>query len=231
MTSRKVPIGTPVAALTRLGGVAPARPDPPPPPTRSCGEGLARRACTRPQARASPASRRSGGRGGTCGRGRGTATGSAREARRRPRAAPRPSAPPPADHPHAVAHAGQLDDLQRLERGDRRAVEHVARAGAPALGGEHVRLGAVGDVDDADVGVDERRQLAVEVVEDELAVAGLAPGPWTEDGLIATSSTPVRWAAAKPPARPHVWSGRRRTGRSRGGSESSLPTVPVVLAQ
>ena len=86
--------------------------------------------------------------------------------------------------PHPLAHAGQLgDELERLRRGDRRAVEHVARAGPPALGGEPVRLGDVGDVDDAHGHVDERRQLAVEVVDDQLAVAATrGPGPAPRTG-------------------------------------------------
>ena len=54
-------------------------------------------------------------------------------------------------------------DLERLARRDRRAVDHVPLAVAAALGSQHVRLDAVRDVDDADVRVDERRQLAVQV--------------------------------------------------------------------
>ena len=96
-----------------------------------------------------------------------------------------------------MADAGDLrHEVERLGRRERRAVEHVASAGAPALGREDVRLGGVGDVDHADVGVDEHRQPAVDVVDDQLAVAVVRPGPWTEEGLIATTSTPVRCAAA-----------------------------------
>ena len=67
--------------------------------------------------------------------------------------------------------------------GMRGAVEHVAGAGAPALGGQQVALDQSCDVDHAHLGVHERLQPAVEVGDDDLPVAALrGPGPGPKTG-------------------------------------------------
>src|SRR3712207_7427344 len=59
-----------------------------------------------------------------------------------------------------------------------RSVEHVSLARATALGGEHMPLDAVGDVDETDVRVDERAQPSVHVADEDPARAA---GPSRSD--------------------------------------------------
>src|SRR5512144_1566657 len=75
------------------------------------------------------------------------------------------------DHPHALAYAGyRCQDLKCVSRGHRRAVEYISLARATAFGGQQVASDRVGDVDNADLDVDEDGQLAVEVIDQDLAV-------------------------------------------------------------
>ena len=81
---------------------------------------------------------------------------------------------------------------------ERRAVDHVALAGPTALGGQDVRLDGVVDVDDAQPGVHEHLQLAVEVGDqDPAGPARAARALDADDGLTATRSRPTARAAAK----------------------------------
>ena len=90
-------------------------------------------------------------------------------------------------------------------RGHRRAAQDVALAGRPALGREQVALHRVVDVQEADRRVHERLQAAVEVGDEDAArAAGCGPGPCTEDGLTATTSTPAVGAAASAACSPVV---------------------------
>jgi hypothetical protein len=75
-------------------------------------------------------------------------------------------------HPGAVPHAGQLgDDFERLQRGERRTVEHVAGAWVAALGRQQMARRAVGDIDQAQVCVDEDLEPAVEIGDQDAAGA------------------------------------------------------------
>ena len=81
-------------------------------------------------------------------------------------------------------------------------------------------------------GVDERLEAAVEVGDRIRPVPPARPGPCTEDGLTATTSTPARRGRRRTPrARPRASSARRRTGARRGAASPRVPTVPARLPE
>ena len=126
------------------------------------------------------------------------------------------------------SHAGDLGG-QRQRVGDRQRdpAQQVALAGAPRSARQQVPRDAVGDVDQADVGVHEHLQPAVEEREQEAPGAAGAARP-LDRGRIDAARGPGRPRARRParPARPRSWCARRSRGTSRDGASARRRPCP-----